>query len=523
MLILIFIFIFSTLKTASAAYKEEIFNEWVYDEGNFTAGEKTFYTTVNARLNLVSIKHGEDKTIVTMAECKDAFGFNFCFSDKEIWYHDALDRDYYKAKIVVYEYLGKLNINRTFSSTDLLINERARVDIRIENVGSLPATNIDFTDAYANEFLISDNENCVISGNSIKWRGNIDVGSKIKCSYYIKPLKKIKYNSQASVKYYNGKRTAIDSSSVVKLDVPDHRLKIIANISRKRINIEEDTVLYINFSNLHKKYSLNVLNLRVDIPLGLEVVSKGALLKRAEDYVSMVSVPFIAGTSKDSYIEFRGKRSGLTTVTADVKYEINSVTAEFQINLTEINITVEDLQFYLHVPTVMEAGKSYRVNVSVNNPSENYEYKNIRTYLKTDVPGLEEKDFGIVNWLDRRKQQNIAFYYFTIPQTKGRKSHYVTLEAYYLTVNGEYLKQKITNKVEVIGEPILVNETIVKANETTAVNVSQEKPVVIDIPKTIVIEKREIQTNRLIISFIAIFIIADVFLVMSIIKKIKKE
>ncbi len=519
---LIFIFTFLLIRSVSAEYKEEIFDDWVYDESNFSAGGKEFYITINARLNLVSVKRGEDKAIVTMAECRDAFGFYFCFNDKQIWYHDSLDRDYYKARIKVYEYLGKLAINRTFSSTDLLINERARVDLIIENVGSLPTTNIEFSDPYTEDFLIINNENCLISGPGIKWRGNIDIGSKIKCSYDIIPLKKLNYKSQANARYHNGKEAVTDSSKIVDLDVPDYRLNITTSVDKNRIEMEEDTTLYINFTNLHESKGLNVLNFRVSIPIGLEVPRKGSLFNKMEDYISMTGIPFLAGTSKESYIEFRGKRTGRHPVTAEVRYEINNVVKEFHQNLTYINVTIQDLEFLVHVPTVMTAEKSYRINVTVKNPSSKYAFKSIRTNLRTNLPGLENRDFGIISWLDKNKQQEIAYYEFTIPPIKGKKEYGTTLEAYYLTLKGEYLKQKITRNVEVIGEYVPVNKTGVNVTAEENVSVSEKKPI-IDIPEKVTLEKVEVPTNRLLIVFIAVFIIADVFLVISIIKKIKKE
>lgn len=521
---LIVAFLVFILKPVSAGYKGEIFDGWVYGDSSFNASGKEFYVVINGRLSLVSIKHGEDTAIVGIVECKDAFGFNFCFDEQKIWYHDALDRDYYQAKMKVYEYLGKIAVNRTFSNTDLLINERVRVDALIENTGSLPATNIEFTDPYPAEFLITDNENCVISGNSIKWRGNIDAGSKIRCSYYIIPQKKIDYKSRASAKYYNGRMIKTDYSSIVRLNVPDYRLGINSSLSRKEIDLEEETTLYLNLTNLHKSHELTVLNLKINIPLGLEVVNKGPLLSKKEGYLSMTGISFLAESSRDTYITFRGKRSGFHPITANVRYEINNVIQEFNINLTKINVTLKDLQLFMHIPSVMKADGSYRINISAKNPSDSYEYKNIRTYLKTDVPGLEEKDFGVINWLEKGGQQGIAHYIFTILPTKGRKTHYVTLEAYYLTLNGEYLKQRITRNIEIIGEQAFINETGV--NETAAGNAStlvgEGSLNQTSISAAVKAEKAKAPTSSMIIIVIVVFILVDVFLIASIIKKVKK-
>lgn len=505
----------------SASYKELIFEDWVYHESNFTADGKAFYSTVSPNVKSMSIKYDEEIVIVRINECKEFSRFDVCFDDRMIWYHDMLDRDWYKAKIRLYQKLAKINITRSFSNPNLLIGEETSIDLIFKNSGSsLIASDILYLDEFPSDFMITGFSGCILSGNSIKWTGELKIGERVECSYKIKAMNKITYNSKASIKYFNGDDIVTEYSDAKKLNVPEYSLTLFTNITNSSLDIGGTTIVYTTLKNINDGEDLMVSLLEMQIPVGFKVVSNSGEVKQSGDKMIFTG-KLIKGESKTFFISFKPEYTGNYTVKYNAKFEIKGIIQNVSDFSDPINVYHRELAVIRYVPRIIESGKTFAVNISVKNPSMEYQFKNVRVNIVSDMPNMENKTFGIINLLDKEEFRQLFYQEYAAPNMTGEKTYVFKTYASYTTPYNEFVQLEKIDEIKVVGEQI--TEGVQEENITTenATSIVEEQPASISSTLTLKPFKKKMSTGTmiLIVALIITFVGVDAFLLRSIVKR----
>lgn len=500
---------------------EEIFNDWVYDEGNFSADGKQFYSTVSAQTDIVGITYADEKVLVRLSECKYLINkFKVCFREKELWYESKLERKFYKAKIEIYKFLASVNLTRSVKDTNLLIGGQTEIISIFQSSGSLPATNVEFTEEIPKNFTIVGFPNCVWAGNKVKWTGDMKIGRTVQCSYNIKALAKASYASKASVRYFDGEKSVIVYSTPITIEVPDYSLNVSFNFTNNSIHVGNMVVIEMNLKNDDKEQPLTVSSLSIDLPAGLKYVSSSYGMKQSGDKVVYSGV-ISADTSRRLIMELRPEMTGEFPIEGSAVFEIAGLLEQMDIGAPrKLRAHIVNLSIIRHMPSIVKSGDRFRINVSVRNPSR-FVYKNIDTGMKSDMPGIKNKSLGLIGRMNSGDSKNLLYSEFVAPDVNADTSYDVSVYSSFMTPYSEYVQIKEQGKIIVKGTGItLETPVIVEAPppaEAEAGAEPEEKKPLPAMPDEVV----GVRTKLIIFVVILVFVLIDLLLMGAIVKKIR--
>lgn len=300
---------------------------WVNSTENITAKDNRSFgiivssdtTRIIADLptgNSLSIKSGE---------CDIMDFYDICFSSVNVSYHSyEEDRDYYKAKVVIYDLPACINLSRTVDKTDLLMNEEANFEVSILNSGEREATNIRLTDKFPSPFGITAVSGCKVYGDEVVWEGSLGKLQEKRCSYTIKPIAKANYSSKLSLAYFNGKENKKAYSDSVYFNIPDHQLHITAKLSADIAKLGDKVTLSVKIQNNNSDHPIRVENFYIDIPIGLEILNVPLVLEREYNTFRWQKTLEPSGEA-GSVIELKAKKEEYHKIKIHADYIINSI------------------------------------------------------------------------------------------------------------------------------------------------------------------------------------------------------
>lgn len=366
---LIFIICIFLLPSVSALYQEERYTGTVYPGENATIDNQTFTFNLGSRTEMISIVTPSGGLIVKQGECIIKDFYNICFDGTEFWYHNyTLDKEYFKAKVSVYEILAKIEITRTIEDEEPLIGKETRIDVTFKNTGDRDAANFIYKDDFPSEFVITEVTNCKIEGNDVRWYGTLTTGLEKTCSYKFKALNKTTFSSNAVVQYNKGNKIETVNSTSIKITVPDYQLNISMRLTDNDIYVGERTNLTITLRNINSEKNIQVTSFKISIPIGLKVpyVVDGM----RQDFNKYVWSSTL--TQEDKSIKFffeniKAEKPGYYDLISNAAFLIDNVRKEIK-NTARLKVRVIGEE--IEVVEIIEEGPSADINLSIESDEE---------------------------------------------------------------------------------------------------------------------------------------------------------
>ncbi|MBW3023032.1 hypothetical protein KY308_02930, partial [Candidatus Woesearchaeota archaeon] len=193
-----------------------IFEGYVFSDQSITVDDKPFTITFDPQPDTIMLKYNRNYYFVPADDCKTIMNLKFCYDS----YTYDIDKNKYKVDLIVYSVSPDIKITRTIDKKDLLVGEEAEISVNVTNGVGLAAENFTFIDSFPpDEFEITDVSWCSEENNSAFYSGYIKENDFLKCSYKIKPLKKLQRSSRAKVSYFDGTEMKDLYSSTIQFDV----------------------------------------------------------------------------------------------------------------------------------------------------------------------------------------------------------------------------------------------------------------------------------------------------------------
>jgi len=511
--IMLFLIIF-ILNSIYVLADEEAYNKWNHNGDVFTAAEKTF--TVHSLTEFqTKIESGGKFLNINNGTCDVSDFIKVCIGEIK---KDANISLGYSSNIKIYKMTANLELTRTIDKTSFIIGEEANIEILIKNTGLRDAADINFEDRFSAQFEPKNAYGCLIKDHTVFFQGSLWQGNEKKCSYKIEALSQGQYESSAELTYNNGFQIKTLSDKK-KITVEDYALRV--KTSAERNDLGEEFNYNVKLENINKDYPVNIPYVEFTIPKEIEIVEKPINLWKKDNVITFAG-EIEPNSVKEFNIRLKGEKAGTYTLKKKIRFLINRIVNEFE--------QEEDIIIEIREPSIMHNIKdSYLSNETINfilkleNPSARYSFNN--PALKTF--GLIESFYKTPKLLE---EQKITAIDKTIVLPKVEKDTIIpfniTLE--YETIYKQNLKTIISKNVLIKIPEIKENATEVDltwVKEETTVEKEEETPKE-ELTKEKKEEKNEISLVEMpswAIIFFIVFLLIDSFLVISIIKKMKKK
>jgi len=498
-----------------AEYSEEIFDDWVYHEHDFTVDEKDFYTTVSPSSTTMSIAYGDDRSVIRLSDCVTlASKFKVCFRERELWYKDKLEREEFKARIELSKLLAKINISRQISNLNPLIQEQFTIRTILANTGSFDATDITFIDNFPAEFKIINTDACIITGTGIKWAGNLTIGTKTSCTYTIQALALKNHSSVGQITYYDGDKQVKENSTIQEIKIPSYVLSLVFNSTK---NVEIGEVIEVNMTLRNKDLGndLFVADLSLDFPAGFEILQHVSDFRQSGN-----SLVFSGGVSKgkerSAWFRIKPTLTGHYPFIGTASFQIDNIIKKIPVySEEELAVFARNLSIKRYMPSVALSGSTFILNSTIKNPTKHI-FKNLKATLISDIPGVNQSSDLVIR-IEPTQEQDIDFGVIQLPVVDENKIYYVDLVISYLTPYSEYIELTEHRFLEVKTEAFVKSEIISPKENSSNPVIQEASPDISEI-----IHKSPKPVNKTVIILIILFLIIDVFIVIKLLKYFKK-
>jgi len=472
--ILILLLLIFLVKPAYGEYKEKIYDDWLDTGKSFTTNNKTFTIGIDEFTDSASVNFNGFGLIIYRGVCEDIANLSICINSLNVSYrNNTLYKDIYKAKIVVYSYLPKLEVTRTTEDTELMMGEKTGIDLVIKNTGSLIANDIEYLEEFK-DFDILDMTGCYIRGKSVVWTGSLLVDREAKCSWKIKANKRTSFKTNASVTYFDGEKTKTLSPSPISINVQDYSLKILFNLSKDKLEVGETSNLSIRLRNNHSSEVLSNIYFYLDIPNGLEVLEKKRLTKQDKTYTWRGSLE--PDEEKKLFILLKGKNTDKYSIESYARFDIDSLTKRTdKTEMLEIYLDNLEISFKITNKTLSPLEKT-NIKVYAVNPN-NGVFNDISTFINSNIVSISMETIEVDEIIGKSNYKLIDVD-FTAPNISHE--YFISINASYKTMFGQKFNSYDIEHINVVlpeAEDQILNITqniSIEETETSA-NITQQE------------------------------------------------
>ncbi|MEA2037481.1 MAG: hypothetical protein U9O94_08275 [Nanoarchaeota archaeon] len=320
----------------------------VKDGETFKVGDHNFQLQYMESNQDVIFRMDGTGGIMSAGECETRNDIKYC-------YDGASYPDIY-VKIESLE--PDLRIERSFSTDSPSLGEEIIVKVTLKNEGDKTAQNIVYTDSYPADLRV------FYDGNSMVWKGSLNVADEESFSYKIRAEEIISYDSVAKLSYqFDGKKKTKSSSSVrIEVQTP---YGINDKISTEAADKKEVVTYDISIKNKDPKNRMNVEKLEINIPSNINLVSKSSELKKSEDKLTFTGILGI-GESKTFFVKVAPKRVGKFTLSTKAQIEISGKEFKEELERT-FSVGLSDILPILNMSSEVNSNSPYNVYVGVKN------------------------------------------------------------------------------------------------------------------------------------------------------------
>jgi hypothetical protein len=449
MILLLFFILFSS-SVSSYTFNETVFDSEVEDLEEFEIEDLEFEIQYSDNNDVAIIRFDGFSLPVDREDCEPKDFLLFCF--RNITYYldgDPVPADVHDDDVEIYidllvnASLGKLDIERGLDKGRAYPSELVEYEIVFENRGEIGITAVEYEEEIDKEFeIVFSSGSCTLDGNDIMFTKDLAPGESETCRFRFRTDEPAAYGFSGSYEYYDGIKEVSSDTSTLELEVPDPLVGLDVELSEKRLDLGQETVLDIILSNLHNE-TLRIDQMQIDLPQQLEVVGKSASLS---DDLSWEG--YLKTDLNNTYtVTLMGVWTGAGEIEVSVDYEISDVINTVSDSL---KVTLEsdmDLEMTNSmIPSIVDEGDPVSINFTLFNPSTALELKDLNFHIKTDIPDLVfEKRVYKTLGKRNRKELNEGF----IAQPSG--SYWLNITLGYKSSYGEPFQKVEPHKVSIIG------------------------------------------------------------------------
>ncbi len=391
MILLLFFVLFSS-SVSSYTFNETVFDEEVKDLDEFEIEDLEFEIQYSDNNDVAIIRFDGFSLPIDREECEPKDFLLFCF--RNITYYldgDPVPSDVHDDDIDLYidllvnASLGKLNIERNLGKERAYPNEDIEYEIVFENQGEIGIKEVVYEEEIEKEFeVILTSGICTLDGTDIMFAKDLASGDKETCRFRIKTEEPATYRFSGSYEYYDGIKEVSSKTPVISLEVPEPLVDLNVDLTEKKPELGQETVLEVTISNLHNE-SLRIDEMAIDLPQQLDVIEKSASLSK-----ELIWEGYLKTDINNTYtMTLLGIWTGTGEIEVSVDYEIsdviNTVSDSVKVRLEKeagIEMTASP------IPVSVEQDAVVGMNFTLFNPSKIMAYDDLSFHIKTDIPGL---------------------------------------------------------------------------------------------------------------------------------------
>ena len=446
----IFILFFPSVYSVA---REEVYSGTLYSGDSFNvSGEdySIYYTDIDGDRtdNRIQVDLPSGTSIILQQGlCEGAGNREICFDSIEFWYRNyTLYKNIYNVKIIVYEKLALMELERTVERKTLLLEETTAISSVLRNTGDRSAFEVEFKDPFPEEFDIIQVDGCLIDDEGIFWKGTVDKNDEKECTYTIKAKNSTKFRSEAELSYFNGLETAELESDSETITVPEASLGVNIFAADSSLEINEETNISVVLENRDES-SLYVAWFSVEVPAELKVVSRERRL-RAEGLLYRWTGKIEPLEKMDFTFILKAVKTGDKPVSVRAEYVENNIRKKILLEHPfEVKLPALELSPILTKERAAE-GEDIDISARITNPSNTAAYKDIKLLIES--PLLDEphyESWGQLNQKDSVKMPDMAI---SLPSPSPQSSYNVKFTLTYKSVNNEPFEVSEEKQIEVV-------------------------------------------------------------------------
>ena len=457
--------IFIILIPNSFAIIEELYEGTILDAQSVTIDGINFTFTVLSDANIVFISW-EDSSIslngyvnetaemnatnettqTTETNCDEKNGFYLCVGKIEFSHTDTETKTrHYSAPVTVSKVITEVKMFREIDNTDLLIGQKFTVKTLLENRGTIEAKDVSFIDYFPDDFMmnLAEVEGCKISGKNIIFKGTIAVNGKKECTYTLTALKGIKYNSKATLSYYNGMEKK-ETTNEETINVANYSVEISKSLNKSALNIGDDFLLNLEIKNKNEDSDISP-ELNIEIPDKLKIIKKTSGFEQTMSGLKWKD-EILAGESKNLSIAFKADYFGEFDIKYNAKYNIDSLRRETSDEI-KINVTKPELTISFDAPVEIEQNKESKIRIKIVNKNEEISFNdlNIKTENDLNLTNIDK----LAGKIEKCESFLVLDTDFITPFVNEDSIFYYNITISYKTEDGQIITTKKSIPIEV--------------------------------------------------------------------------
>ena len=481
--------------------REEVFSGWLDAEDEFEVGD-TDFSIMYANADLFCEFEGKTLTIPE-GECRKEQPFEICFletrkmKDGEEVPDDIHDKDTdTQVKLEVFAYSADLSVLRVFEKTSILPGEYITVKVYINNSGMIKATGISYEEELPNS-VAAYQKSCSVKDNTITWKGELFSDRFYTCEYVLHGLESDEFESKAEAVYWNGyeEKKAVHEKDI---EVREEALMATFELADSRIGLGEQTGCVINLTNTYEE-EIDVKKVSLVVPVGVNLISSDGFslgLSWSGKLAPEGSKVLEAGLQGIATGEHKLRLMGDYTVSG-LRANL-SLSEELEIE-SDIGLDIEH-----EVPEKMVLGKSYRLKITMANPSKDERLFDLVARAVADLPGFSQK-------LEDRETigKNNRFTLIDEDYTPKKDGIFrINITARYESRFGQRFEEEMTIKTTVVPEMEAVDEPAQEeaGDETVEEEAEPKKKLNIRMPTLPSVEDKGARFSGLVLVIATVFL-----------------
>jgi hypothetical protein len=473
------------ISSVYALEEEEYYSGTVYHQNTVTIDNQEFFFSMSGT-NKVYVRLPSTASIVIKNDsCELIEYYDICVKEAGFWFHNAtIDQDFYQADVEIFKTMGnraELTLTREIADTDLLIGEYTPVNVRIKNEGKAQASGIVYSDLVPSAFTINNMYGCIVeainsSYKAIKWKGNINPGKEVSCSYNLYAQDEIVFKSTALLQYDNGVEIQQISSNEQTISIREHQLKISYNVTPEKIGINEQFVLSINLTNINEDYEAKIISFNILIPPYLEIIDYDNRLAKTGKQLNLeYKLKPLNSIAFD--IMLKAEYTQNYTIRPKAVFSTNNINDQNE-RVINIEVTGSILVLNTMLSSSIESGNNSNIKIELLNPSTTESLNSIWVNIWSNIPNFQEitREFEV---LPPSRSLWIDDVLFTAPSLEDNTTYSLNITVLYTSDYGQKFHIEENKNVTIVGKVSNAKETAVTEMEDSdkqdAVNVIVNK------------------------------------------------
>ncbi len=392
------IFLLIIIQHVSAEiYEEQIFNEKLTASGTYTTSNGENFT-IALLGDYINIKLKSNSMIVKNNTCETSGIYDVCLLITEFSHYNYTEPEKIvnKRDVTITTRVAKLNLTREIEKTEFWIGDETEVRMRIQNIGSRPAT-VSFIDNFSDSFKAQIPLNCDLKEDAVVWKGELDTNQVITCSYRIKAATAGEFSSSATAAYNNGVSDETETDSIT-FTVKDFPLQLSSNTSSQGIKLGSEVVAHFD---INATENMTVKSLKMLLPNGFRLLGWNGINKIGDGTLEYEGILY-AGDGHEFTITFAAEKTGIFVIQEITKLVLtsNRTSQSFEREI-ELNVSVDKL--YTRIVKSNFSSGTNTLNIFVVNPSS-LDFYNVELNIGTSLPlAKKEAAFSKVSLLGHQE------------------------------------------------------------------------------------------------------------------------